>query len=364
MSRSGVMALLTVAGLTLPERSEAQSVAELEAHVANARTALLEALAAEDSALGGLDSIQVGTLRLLVHQDDRLRADRAAREAWASLERQLGSASDIISGLIIYMTTSGSRVFSGGGVTVRTTATDPRSSTLVGVDYVQPLVVGASHTASQVAGSVERVVFDYIYHNIIPTDSRAWLGGPTSFDSTTDGQWTGRYIDLATSSLGIANRCFEGDRAACKSTLWLDLSETPNVDWYPLGEAQMLARLSSRLASRECAAGVSDEACRSWLTAQPPMPPLDLAARQQLFRLALSIGGDGAVSRFLAPADNVEARLEAASGTDLDDLTAQWIERVLTAPPKPNALPARSASMAAVWIIALLAITSRSSRWR
>ena len=341
----------------------AQTVEELEARVADARISLAVAEAAEDSARGRLDSTRIGTLRLLGRPELLSRNEPAAERAWASLRRALGPDTTIVSGLIIYLYEDPNRsTFSGAAGTVRLGDSGPSSMFPGGAEHVQPLRLRRTYSVSAVANSIERVVYDHVFYRVMPESVREWLDAPTSFDTVSRGEWTGSYIALATSDLNIGHQCFQRNIAACTKALWLTVSETPNVDWFTTAEAQALAQNSMAFTAMQCAGDVTQ--CPEFLRTTLPRPPLDYNTRQRLFRLALEVGGEGAIHRFLLAPDRIEARLEAASGTDLGSLVEEWTTRVHNAPPPGSGFSTRSGTVTVIWILVVFGAALRSSRWR
>jgi len=343
----------------------AQTVEELETRVANARVALVAATAAEDFARGTLDSVRIGPLRLLGHPELLVRSQPAIQQAWNKLERALGSDTAVVGGLLIFLYEDPNlTTFSGVAGAVRVGDIGPPSTFTGAPEHVQPLRILREYPANAVAGSIERVVYDYIFHSIMPESARDWLEGPTSFDPVTSGEWTGSYIALAMSDLTMGHRCFQGNIDACAKALWLTVSETPNVDWFTPAEAQTLAQLSRAFTASQCAAAGDVTQCTEFLRTTFPKPPLDYSSRQRLFRLALEVGGEGAIRRFLLAPHEIEAQLEAASGTDLGSLVEAWTTRVHDAAPPSSAFSTRSGTATVIWILVVFGVALRSSRWR
>ena len=124
------------------------------------------------------------------------------------------------------------------------------------------------------------------------------------------------YVELLTSPLPGAQRCFAGDLAACRYVLGLIGAEVPS--------ASTRARGTVLLAARE-SAGVS------------------------------------AIARFFADTGAaIVPRLEAAAGTPLDSLLAAWRATILAHRPRSTGMQ----WLAVVWVIGLTALATRSTRWR
>ena len=98
---------------------------------------------------------------------------------------------------------------------------------------------------------------------------------------------------------------------------------------------------------------------------EEPVIPLSGAFRASLTFRALQIGGQGSYLRLisdepLSPRD----RLAHAAGVDADSLMAVWRDEIMAARPKHAAGMGRAGATALGWILLLLFLAARSTRWR
>ena len=77
------------------------------------------------------------------------------------------------------------------------------------------------------------------------------------------------------------------------------------------------------------------------------------------------MGGDGAFARLNSDPDaSIRDRLLLAAGVPADELMARWREQVLEARPDSQAGLLLSPVSLVFWILLLLALSMRSTRWR
>ncbi len=98
---------------------------------------------------------------------------------------------------------------------------------------------------------------------------------------------------------------------------------------------------------------------------EEPVIPLSGAFRASLTFRALQIGGQGSFLRLisdepLSPRD----RLAHAAGVDADSLMAVWRDEIMAARPSHAAGMGRAGATALGWILLLLFLAARSTRWR
>jgi hypothetical protein len=218
----------------------------------------------------------------------------------------------------------------------------------------------------------------------LPQDSvvRKWMGNQ-ALTSPADLEWV--YRDLASTPAMAARRCYRGDLQSCWAAMGLPPGEGGWKKWYSQEERWMMVRSRygyrldlprSRpdkidLLTHGCVNLRSDRAClllleRPWDVYQgPPRIPLGPQTRASLLTLAIVEGGEGSFTRFLAEPDApLRDRMASAAGLPPDTLMARWRMHVLDARPAVHAGLLLSPFSLALWILALLALASRSTRWR
>jgi hypothetical protein len=203
---------------------------------------------------------------------------------------------------------------------------------------------------------------------------RDWLGGVVvpRFDSGPGHEAV--YVQLVTAPSQAAQRCYRGDRAACRDALSLSAMTDPASQWYGPVERRALVvtqygdflrRSGHSQTVRSCEQG-SDESCLELLRSLGTLiPPLDYQARLTFLETAVRVGGAETFQRFLAtPAGPMGSRLAAAARASEDSLVERWRNDVLAARPSPVPLPVLGAWVALGWIVVFGTCGLRSSRWR
>jgi len=203
---------------------------------------------------------------------------------------------------------------------------------------------------------------------------RDWLGGVVvpRFDSGPGHAVV--YVQLVTAPSLAAQRCYRGDRAACRDALSLSAMTDPASQWYGPAErralvvqqyADFLRRSGHGQTVRSCEQG-SDGSCLELLRSlRNLIPPLDYQARLTFLETAVRVGGAETFQRFLAtPAGTIGSRLAAAARVSQDSLVERWRNDVLAARPTPVPLPVLGAWVALGWIVVFGTCGLRSSRWR
>ncbi|MFC1660308.1 hypothetical protein ACFL3S_02430, partial [Gemmatimonadota bacterium] len=129
------------------------------------------------------------------------------------------------------------------------------------------------------------------------------------------------------------------------------------------GRSWLLAHGCVRLSlDRACLLLLRDP----WSTRTAPVRiPLETEARASLVAEALAQGREGAFTRFAAhPESLLRDRLASAANLHPDTLMVRWRARVLEARPELHAGLLLSPVSLAFWILILLALATRSTRWR
>jgi hypothetical protein len=219
----------------------------------------------------------------------------------------------------------------------------------------------------------------------LPADSaqlREWMGNRPL---TPPDDWSWAYRDLASTPALAARRCYRGEIAWCWEAMGLSLGGGGWEEWYSPEERRLLVesrygywlrdgtgRLRrAGLLAHACVNLKLDRACvvlleDPWSQGRAPVRiPLEPDTRASLVSEALSQGGEGAFTRFVSqPEAPLRDRLSMAAGLEADTLMVRWRARVLEARPELHAGLLRSPISLALWILILVALATRSTRWR
>jgi hypothetical protein len=219
----------------------------------------------------------------------------------------------------------------------------------------------------------------------LPDDSahtREWMGNRPL---TPPEDWSWVYRDLASTPALAARRCYRGEIAWCWEAMGLSLGGGGWEEWYAPEERRLLVEArygywlrdgSGRLRragllAHACVNLKLDRACLvlledPWSQGRTPVRiPLEPETRASLLSEALSQGGEGAFTRFVSRPDaSLRDRLAMTAGLDADTLMVRWRARVLDARPELHAGLLRSPISLTLWILVLVALAARSTRWR
>jgi hypothetical protein len=117
----------------------------------------------------------------------------------------------------------------------------------------------------------------------------------------------------------------------------------------------------------QCVVHGNDAACLELAQLIPlegVAPPLSADARQNLVRLAMSMGGPQAYARMLGAANTRSAQLAAASGVSIDSLVSRWRAQVVMTEADHTTMTPGVALMSLVWVTTCGGLALGSSRWR
>lgn len=360
---------LLLALLAAPVTLDAQRSAGLSELRAKYDSALRRLARYDDSVRGAnarLDSLQVGQLRLRVESSLEGLALRAARMALDTLTRQLGP------------TVERSRQYHYVLRVERFTASKtnrPDSNIIVeAYDRAGPPIVNIRqrYDTALVASSIRM----YEPFLIVRQTSMAligWMGGFVSLDSLSRDDWKAIRFSLVASPAAVARRCYAGDLGACSVTFQFTPVSDPVYQWYDAGDRQRIVKRTETvalridgIATRRCIEG-NDVYCAGLLSKYPQgtLPePAPLQARMALTRLALQLGGPGALERLLEGDRQPLERLSAAAQMPVDSLISRWQRSARTIRASSRDLSAEIVWGALFWSMALGALSLRSSRWR
>ncbi|NJD18882.1 MAG: hypothetical protein FIA95_06315 [Gemmatimonadetes bacterium] len=178
-----------------------------------------------------------------------------------------------------------------------------------------------------------------------------------------------------------ARACLAGVAASCLAACGLNAPDAPLSERYTPEERRFLVRRNAARLGRagtaahtECAEGsaaacdrVLDSYLERYGSAQNRLwsVPFGADLRASLLWFALFRGGEGAWGRLLAHADDEPlAALEAASGRGADALMLEWRAWLLQGRPVQHAGLGAQAVTGSLWILLLIALAARSTRWR
>ena len=182
------------------------------------------------------------------------------------------------------------------------------------------------------------------------------------------------HLELLTANVPSARGCYEGSVAACARGLNLTVRLTEGS---AEGTAELRRFVAQRLRHRAtepalapsfaaCVDGGDGAACLAFLDrAGVQEPTLTSRAAGTLLIAVADLGGAEALRRFFADTGlAIVPRLEAAAAMPLDSLLARWHAGVLANRPTPTSVPAGLQWFALVWTAVLVALATRSTRWR
>lgn len=253
--------------------------------------------------------------------------------------------------------------------------------------YVYNVTLSRHYPARSVTNRVRAALGEALFNNL-PQDEYG-LGGVANHQSFLPSEdWSWVYRQLASAPYISARECLEGDPFWC----W---EATGVVDRYGSGDdwdtpearrrlvesryERYLWRERDRLSTRGtlvrgCLVLESDRACLLVLDGyhlthgrdrKDYSLPLSGAARGTLVGEALRLGGEGSYGRLIAnPDDPLRDRLAYAANMAPNDLVGEWRDRVVEARPNAQAGLLRSPVSLIFWLVFLMALAARSSRWR
>lgn len=359
------LAKVGLAACTLTSTAAAQTseqyrehVAELEREVETTQAAL--GRAREIVLADHWDTLQVGFLTVITDPSP-LPAVRAGVFNAAATLRALLRADTLLLRTRIYLPDSRTRIWS------RWSSRADLEAEGVIASAPLPKEPSAEDVARRVMSAAERALFsqndsvfqDWASPSIPLTDSvRVGL------------RWT--YVELVVSSSKLAGRCFARDLTACGIGLGLTAHSDSLTSWYDAEERRSLIAQNPPQRSladwNSCVKLRSDDACIRYLEEVPGnviRPPLSLSSRIALVQFALELGGDSAYSRLVSRAQmSIADRLSAAAGVSSDSLLAAWHAALIAARPEPTTFTPILGATAIGWVLVLLAVASRSTRWR
>ena len=359
-------AFATLTAAPLAAQNQAY-VRRLDSLSATANRAEARLRAHDDSvkqALATLDTIVVGPVRMLV---ERRYADLMRSAAQAALDSVGPEMGETMGRVGRYLIVARLEAPVHAGDTATTFALDvlPSVKLLHGFR--------ASATEESLRGGLLRILPFIVFYDASPELVR-WMGLQIPIDTIIPAQWRRIRMDLVSAPAIVGSRCYAGDLTACARALQTVPTSDPLTQWYDGRGWRRLVRDRERLAQRldrdataECLDGY-DLACLTVLrkfNANEIPPPLTYPGAS-LARLAVSLGGAGAIERMLAgdPATPPLKRLAAASRLEPEALVREWQRRVHETVAPSEDMSAEVVLVASVWTLGLGLVSLRSSRWR
>jgi hypothetical protein len=243
---------------------------------------------------------------------------------------------------------------------VTSSVLDPRTRSPIDAVTLRTNVDGREMLKYMLARDIEARELRRFIRNIIKRRLDAqtsplvmnWSGGPIVQ------QWTPadraiHYRMMRLAATPVSRACLDGSLAACKAalamvpagtdtiSLWYDAAsqrERVRRSWVDTMTDERGARIPLHVA---CVHRGQDSACRELLSRIGVRSPTSRSGRAELLRLALVVGGDGAVDRLRSStALSIEALLDDVSGGATDSVITRWRADVLQGrPPSPAPTP-------------------------
>src|SRR5262245_20327632 len=366
MLRAVSLALFSALAISHP--AAAQTHAEQQALVDSLAKVWQRAVAQQRHldrvrALAPHDTVRVGSLVVLTDAAHRDLVHAAATEALTGIQRVFGDrARSLTRHAMLVRSDSASSVPGALEVAVLDSTSNP-----IGI-------TSEFGTASAVSVALRRRAAMLLTQELDPT-FRVWLSGDVPFDSSTHRMWVNTHIHLVTASSGAARDCASGDSARCAVALAIVEVRNPAFVWYDARERRELIRLAAHVLRQRgteapvdrCTIQGEMSVCDSLIRTIPEdalTAPLNAAARLSLVRLALEMGGDGAVARLAAANGSVADRLSAAARVSSDSVVRAWRAQAMSASYGNTTLTTETALSAVFWATLCGALALRSSRWR
>lgn len=213
-----------------------------------------------------------------------------------------------------------------------------------------------------------------------PAALRSWLRTDLPVDSPKTAEYATSRLQMLSTPTRVARRCYDGVLTDCRMAFGLAQAEDPATQWFDSASRHQFVlkdrfgwrRIRDsrdnalRALAERCEAGV-DSACIQAIRRYPPpgLPdPLPTWNRLQLLRLAIGMGGDGAMERALAQGGTVDDRLAAAARIPTDSLLRLYVNRARETTRESTAMSGGIMATAAFWTVLCLGLSLRSSRWR
>lgn len=213
----------------------------------------------------------------------------------------------------------------------------------------------------------------YVLAQEIDTAFRAWLDVRPQFDTVPTVSWTQIRLAMVSLPATIGKACYAGDLAACSKTLGLTPTADPLREWFDAaGRRELVKRWWQRVhrtpsgVHARCVEG-DDASCISVLEGSSLFPTTMVTGqRASLLRLAIQMGGPGAMERLYSPAKGVDPaeRIARIANAPIDSVIRVWRARVRDSRLPSEDLTPAIGVISLAWIVIFGALSLRSSRWR
>ena len=378
-------ALLVVAALACPiGHSFAQTMREYERRVDTLAQAWRRATAlrieygeAHARDYRGFDMVTVGPMRVLTEQSTDSLARHGAEFAVASLLPLYGRALEELRTHTLVVRSE------------RVTDVEDTTKAFVMVAEARqraardpsPFILGSGREKERfpVVVAAEKELVDAALRDaalklmlaVADSGVSRWLFSQLPVDTVPSTEWTRARIDLLSSQAVVAKRCYAGRVQDCRVSLGITESADPAVEWFDAaGRRKLVEGIrkndwsgSDPVATEACYAG-SDSACVSILRNSPLPTPVSSTQRINIVRLAISLGGSGAMERFLLTPGAVDVRIAAAARVPTDSVVQVWLARAHGARTVSDDMSPGIAASSIGWILLCGVLAFRSSRWR
>ncbi len=389
--RAAAAGLLAAISTARPPAAPAQSVADYERQLdtlaAQLRVAELGRQALRDSVsreLSRLDSIDVGSARILAPHSLAPTVRWAMTRARDSIRNAFGDFDDILAGthagrpaLVVRRDSSPERRDGGEGE-YAVTRVRSKLPHIYLVGQVNQQGVEELRRSGEDSIALAQDIQALLLRTVMATGSPVihhWMGiwAPTA---TVRGsfEWAARRLDLVGTPAAVARDCYAGDTARCLAGFGLVAVPDPVMTLYDAPtRRQAVMRLRSSAARFGNSAGVnaclrrSDDAqCVAVLRDMvlPGDPVFGYELRVSLVEEALAMGGPRAFERFFRTPGSIGQRLEAAAGRPLGEVVARWQHHVVSAQRATEDINPAIVGAALGWTVLFAALALRSTRWR
>lgn len=233
-------------------------------------------------------------------------------------------------------------------------------------------IAGLAHDPKTVSLWLKQLA-GYVLAEEIDTAFKAWLDVRPQFDTVPTVSWTQIRLNMVSHPATIAKDCYAGDLAACSKILGLTRTTDPVREWFDATGRRALVSRRWQLFGRtpsgvdaRCVDG-HDAACISVLEGSSFLPAIMMTGlRPSLLRLAIQMGGPGAMERLYSPAKGVvpAERIARIANAPIDSVVRAWHARVRDSRLPSEDLTPAIGVVSLAWIAIFGALSLRSSRWR
>src|ERR1051325_4307932 len=227
----------------------------------------------------------------------------------------------------------------------------------------------ASDAPASIASVLTMLANDVLMQGVSPALFRM-IAGAVLADTVTDEQWRGIRLALATSASYVAKRCLDQNVAACRTLLEFNGTtiEAATTFFDSIGRRQIIAQStfwsSVDLAGQKSCVHGDDRRCIEMIRGDYTLYPVRGTGHVALARVAVQMGGDGALQRLVSKGGSEVEVLSAAANAPIDSIVKRWAKNVATRGAVSDAFSLSIAAMAIGWTLLMVVLALRSSRWR